>query len=208
MLEFESNESRMNFALGEAMECLRQLDNATSLREEKTAWVVFLTAIDILRQSITDTCKSDTRLNKWHSSFANEVKADPLLIYMRNARNNIQHLVTKPPIGNPVALSLQDKSGRPFAIDSIKSSLTDGVLTISLESKSVSDDMDWTTELYRASGRALTVRNMGVEYPAPIAHKDAPLASDEIHYLAALTLGYYDDAVKELMSIICDSDRC
>jgi hypothetical protein len=202
MLGFDSNESRMHYALTEAKASLQLLDEANSITTEKMAWVFFLTSIDALRQAISDTCKSSSKLNPWYSTFANEIKTDPLLSYMRNARNNIQHLVTKTPMDNPLGMNLRDKNGKQFPVDSITSNFKDGVFTINIVAKDMPEDIELEVENYRLNARALAAMNMGVEYPVPKLHKGAPLDSDEIHYLAALTLGYYDNAVNDLKVII------
>jgi hypothetical protein len=129
------------------------------------------------------------------------MKSDELLIYMRNARNNAQHIVTKTPLDNQFGINIFDKNGKGFPMDSISSTLKDGTLTISLESKDLPDDIEIDADIYRLNATAMTVTNNGKEYPPPSLHQDVMLFSVKIHHLAEVTLKYYKSIIEKANKI-------
>jgi hypothetical protein len=196
LLSFDSPQERVNYALERAVESFDLLSKAEVIVYERMAWEVFLTSVDGVRQSLIDSYKGKELHNDWYSKFSADMKKDDLLIYMRNARNNAQHIVTKTPLDNQFGFRVFDKNGKGFPMDSISSSFKDGKLTISLESKDLPEDIELDADAYRLNATAMTVINNGKEYPPPSIHKGVMLFSIKIHHLAEVTLKYYKSIIE------------
>lgn len=198
MLSFNTPQERVAYAMERAVEAFDLLSKVEQVIYEKMAWEAFLTATDAVRQSLIDSYKGVREHNKWYSKFIADMKSDELLIYMRNARNNAQHVVTKTPLDNQFGFNIFDKNGKAFPMDSISSTLKDGELTISLESKDLPDDIELDADFYRLNATAMTVTNNGKEYPPPSIHQGVLLFSVKIHHLAEVTLKYYKSVIKKI----------
>jgi hypothetical protein len=201
LLSFDSPQERVNYALERAVESFDSLSKAQVIVYERMAWEVFLTSVDGIRQSLIDSYKGKELHNDWYSKFSADMKKDDLLIYMRNARNNAQHIVTKTPLDNQFGINIFDRNGKGFPMDSISSTLTDGTLTISLESKDLPDDIEIDADIYRLNATAMAVTNNGKEYPPPSIHQGVLLFSVKIHHLAEVTLKYYKSIIEKANKI-------
>lgn len=191
-LAFDNALERAQHALSDAKQSLQFLLETDKIQMEKILWGSFLMAIDSVRQALIDKeFKGKKEHNDWYSKFSYEMKNDQLLVYMRNARNNFQHTVTKAPVINPALFKIKDKNGKGFPMDSISTSFKDGCLKISLESKNLPDDIEFTLDASSVNASALPVMNQGKEYRVPYIHQGVILATDEIYYFAELTLEYY-----------------
>jgi hypothetical protein len=198
LLKFNNNQERVDYALERAIESFDLLSKAEVIVYEKMAWEAFLTSVDGIRQSLIDSYKGNRQHNDWYSKFSADMKNDDLLVYMRNARNNAQHIVTKTPLDNQFGFNIFDKNGKTFPMDSISSTFKDGNLTISLESKDLPDDIELDADFYRLNATAMTVTNNGKKYPPPSIHQGVLLFSVKIHHLAEVTLEYYKSVIKKI----------
>ena len=120
MSEFSNGFERAKYSLEEATFSYKQLCASTDKKTEKSHWKNFLIDVDSIRGALVKIYIDSKKLNTpWYSSFKYDFDNDPLLNYMRNARNNLGHTVTKLPISNSPVFNLKHKSGLEFSVDEV-----------------------------------------------------------------------------------------
>jgi hypothetical protein len=197
-LLFNNAFERIEQAMEEAQFHFKYLKESVNKTQEKTHWTMFLTAIDIVRKELFANYKSLKDHNKWFSKFSCDMKQDSLLRYMRNARNNMQHMTTKSPIDNKISFNFKDIKGKKFSFEEISITLIDGVLSISIEAENLPKGFELDFNMFEQDGEALTVINDGKEYFPPRTHLDSKLTSRKLTYLAEVALDYYDSVLMQV----------
>lgn len=131
---------------------------------------------------------------KWISSNAQIRKKDPLLRYLKNARDAETHVV-EPTLGQGIALSVRDRLGRPFRLDSATVELKDGTLTFNLDTPD--EHLDWIPELLPGDPHLKRFKCRGAWHNPPYEHMGQRLS--DIHPVAVSKLGleFYRARVNE-----------
>lgn len=198
---FENGLERAKYSLEEASHSYKQLCASADKNTEKSHWKNFSIEVDSVRQALVEVFIDNKKLHSaWYSTFKHDFENDPLLNYMRNARNNLGHAVTKLPINNNSVFSLKDKNGLEFSIDEVSQTLEDGRLVINFESKNLPDNFIPDCDIFLDRAFAEPVLNNNKWYEVPTTHKDCLLSSSKLTLFAAVTLDYYSQILVKASS--------
>jgi hypothetical protein len=118
-------------ALGDleiAERAIGRMSLATQFSAFHEAWQDFLFRMERAWEHAERAIKVEKGFQQWFKPYAQLRKRDPLLLFLAHSRNAETHAVG-PTIDRPIRLMVRDKAGAPFRIESITSTLEDGVLT-------------------------------------------------------------------------------
>ena len=180
-----------------AIEAMKQTRSFSEFREN---WETFLFRIEKAWQATEKTLRSKRAFGPWFKPYAKLRKKDPLLVYLRQARNAVMHSVS-PTVDKQLKLAVVDKSGRGFTVKSIASQLEKGVLTIDIESHDILVDVE--AKLVPTDAEAVRFKNRGKWYNPPWMHLDVRIADLHPVYLAELGLSFYKAFVEEAEHKFC-----
>ncbi|KAF0806048.1 hypothetical protein A6D6_01866 [Alcanivorax xiamenensis] len=176
---------------GKAIDCMK---STTSFSEFKENWENFLFRIERSWEFTEITLKSKKGFQQWHKPYTDLRKKDPLLLFLRQARNAEMHSVT-PTVTKPLTMEVVDKSGRGFHLNSVSSRLENGTLTIDLDSPDILLDLD--TRIMPADPEVVRFKNRGKWYNPPWQHLRERIRDLHPVGLAELGLVFYRAYVNE-----------
>jgi hypothetical protein len=113
-------------------------------------------------------------------------KKDPLLLYLKQARNAETHVVSQT-LDAPLRFTLQDRFGRPFHADRVDISVDGSTLVFDVQSRDIG--LDWTGAVERADPRLVRFKTRGEWYNPPWLHLGVRLP--DMHPVAVATLGVH-----------------
>jgi hypothetical protein len=140
--------------------------------------------------------KSEKGFQQWFKPYAQLRKRDPLLLFLSHARNAETHAVC-PTIDKPIKVMVRDKGGIPFSIESIKSTLEDGVLTIDIDTAAHDSLLDYEAHILPGAPTLVRFRDRGVWYEIPASHMKKPIHGLHPVDAAGLALEFYKGFIKE-----------
>lgn len=201
MAEFSNGLERAKYSLEEASFSYKKLCASTDKHTEKSHWKNFSIEVDSIRGALVKVFHDNQKLHSpWFSYFKHDFENDPLLNYMRNARNNLGHAVTKLPINNSPVFNLKDKNGLEFSVDRISQTVEDGKLVYSIESDNLPEGFTPHVDVYLDRAFAEPVLNDKKWYEVPTIHKGCLLSSNKLTLFAAVTLDYYSQMLDKASS--------
>jgi len=138
-----------------------------------------------------------TEFDKWFAPYATLRRKDPLLRFLKQARNAETHAVS-PTLDKPISLSFRDKLGRPFRVHDIRAEFKDGVLTINIDTPDRLLAFD--ASVIPADPRLIRFKNWGEWYNPPKSRLGN--RTEDLHPVIAAKLGlqFYRAFVKEGIS--------
>ncbi len=178
--------------LSNAQACLDRMIAAEELYDITLEWESFLGAIERVWQKTeySSVQSQNSRYQPWRGKFVGERKKDPLLRYMKNARDAAHHTIEDySPEITPASQSIGiGSSGGSVYIEKLH--MSSGVIT----EYSGSHPLEYS---YRPESiRAVRVKNKSKWYNVPQKHLGVKIDDDHPITLASLTLVYYMNFVK------------
>lgn len=174
-----------------AIDCMK---STTDFSEFQESWENFLFRIERAWEFTERTLKSKKGFQQWHKPYTDLRKKDPLLVFLRQARNAEMHSVS-PTVTKPLKMAVVDKSGRGFQLNSISSRLENGTLTIDLDSPDIFLDLD--TRIVPTDPEVVRFKNRGKWYNPPWQHLRERIRDLHPVALAELGLVFYRTYVSE-----------
>lgn len=174
-----------------AIDCMK---STTDFSEFQESWENFLFRIERAWEFTERTLKSKKGFQQWHKPYTDLRKKDPLLVFLRQARNAEMHSVS-PTVTKPLKMSVVDKSGRGFQLNSISSRLENGTLTIDMDSPDILLDLD--TRIVPTDPEVVRFKNRGKWYNPPWQHLRKRIRDLHPVALAELGLVFYRAYVNE-----------
>lgn len=176
---------------GKAIECMKITRDFSEFQE---SWENFLFRIERAWEFTERTLKSKKGFQQWHKPYTDLRKKDPLLVFLRQARNAEMHSVS-PTVTKPLKMAVVDKSGRGFQLNSISSKLENGTLTMNLDSPDILLDLD--TKIVPTDPEVIRFKNRGKWYNPPWQHLRERIRDLHPVALAELGLQFYRAYVHE-----------
>lgn len=115
--------------VSEARRAIERMGQATKFPELLAGWEDYLFRLQRAWERVSRTLRPLPGGQQWLDIYDRLRREDPLLYFLKEARNAETHAVA-PTLEQPLQLLFKDRWGRAFRIDHIRQSLQDGVLTI------------------------------------------------------------------------------
>ncbi|MBK6487219.1 MAG: hypothetical protein IPF98_10185 [Gemmatimonadetes bacterium] len=184
-------------ALAAAQQSLALLGTAQSLDEMERYWLAFVESIEKGWTKLELACpKTGSAPTNWKQKRMKQRKNDPLLLYLRHARNVDQHTLesTVTMYGPRIGLGLRPGATQGY-VESfyIAPNGLPGPLIGSSEVR---------VSFEPAQVRLRPVTDRGTTYAVPTSHLGISLSSILPQHVGPLALRYYEDALAELNSIL------
>lgn len=180
---------------------IEKMANATLLPDLQSAWETFVfrleRAWDRTERAVRTVAGRDAQ--SWISVNSKLRRTDPLLVYLRQARNAETHAISTS-ISMDRVVSLSDRFGRPFSIRDVTISIVGKTLTIDVTSHDIG--IDWTGNLEPGDPYLQTIVNRGKSYEPPGLHLGNRLVDRHPVAVATRGLNFYKGTYAVLPSIL------
>jgi hypothetical protein len=150
-----------------ASKFLEEVANATTTSDFEAAWYDFLVRLERAWELTNAQFHREHWFQKTYSPYAKLRKKDPLLRYLKQARNAETHSL-QGSLDAPLSIHFKEKYGRPFSVERIKSSIKGGVLSIDIDSPDIL--LEYEASLFRQTPQLTRFKNRGKWYNVPTHH--------------------------------------
>lgn len=127
--------------LDRAEKHLDDMAAASSISEYEASWQDFLYRLERFWERTKLRYQKESWFSGCYGSFAKLRRGDPLLKYLKQARNAETHSI-QGTVNSPMNIVLRDKLGRPFTIRDLRVKFENKVLTVSLDTHELLLDID------------------------------------------------------------------
>jgi len=174
-------------ALKRARDAVESMKAKKEPAEQAECWQDFLVHLERIWNKAEAHFSKSPKWGGWCSPYARLRKKDPLLSYLRHARNADEHTT------NPIST----KTNGGIAINPAQGS---SLFIRRMETKDgrlVRLDADVPVRFQIVDGEAvpIPVIDSGVEYALPTSHRDKPITPKFVE-MAELAIRFYEDALK------------
>lgn len=146
---------------------IEKMKQTTSFDEFRESWENFLFRIERAWELTERKLRGKKGFEKWHKPYTILRKKDPLLIFLKQARNSEMHS-TSSTVSKPLKLILEDKTGRGLTVNSISSKLEKGTLTIDIGTYDLLPDLG--VNIVPTEPELVKIKNRGKWYHPPWTH--------------------------------------
>jgi hypothetical protein len=176
---------------------LEQMAMSTTLSTFKTSWESFLFRLERAweRTERFVQAKSGRDAQSWLTANAKLRRTDPLLQYLKQARNTETHAIS-PSVESDKVISISDRFGRPFSLNDVKLSVDGNTLVIDLGSHDIG--IDWTGRVEPSDPKLQIIVNRRQRYEPPTRHLGNTIVSTHPVFIATLGLNFYKGAYAAL----------
>jgi len=177
--------------LEEAKEALSMLAGTTDFKEMEVAWSRFLISSNGVYAKVEQASKLNAKSKAWYSSKKNERKSDPLLLYLRQARNSDEHsveLITARHID-----SIELSGGGSYTVD--------GKYGATIGSFTVSEGPSPSTKVNNPHIQLSSVHDRSQTFEPPKEHMGQPITDNSVIGIASLFITYLGRLLIEVTEI-------
>lgn len=180
---------------------IEKMASATLLQDLQSAWETFVFRLERTwgRTERMVRAIPGRDAQSWISVNSKLRRTDPLLIYLKQARNAETHAVSTS-IDMDRVVSLSDKFGRPFNLKDVSISLERKTLTIDVTSYDIG--IDWQGGLEPGNPQLQTIVNRGQKYEPPDKHLGNRLVDKHPVAVATFGLNFYKGAYTAISPIL------
>ncbi|OEZ49268.1 hypothetical protein JAB1_24580 [Janthinobacterium sp. MP5059B] len=185
--------SETNRDLREAASAIEEMASTTNLEDLKSAWEIYLFRIERAWERAERAIRvvPGKEAQSWLSANSKLRRADPLLQYLKQARNAETHAVASS-VESDKFISISDRFGRPFNLNNVKISVEEQTLVIDLDSYDIG--LDWTAKSGCADPKLQRICCRGTWYEPPRRHLGNIIEDEHPVAIAALGLNFYRGA--------------
>lgn len=174
---------------------IETLKRTTDLREFNEAWQNTLQRLERIWEITNKEYSDFTHLNSFLTSYRKLRKHDPLLVYLKQARNAETH-GTSSSVGKDLIISINDRSGMGLTLKNFSASIDDGDLDIKVDTYDVLTKID--AKVVPADPKLLPVTNRHGKFFPPIKHLGAELTKTHPADIADKGLAFYQSLLDAL----------
>ncbi|MCU7872605.1 MAG: hypothetical protein KZQ91_07650 [Candidatus Thiodiazotropha sp. (ex Lucinoma borealis)] len=135
--------------------------------EVESAWQDFLFRLERIWEISRKRHEKQRWFSKVYGPYASLRKKDPLLKYLKQARNAETHTIVST-LDAPISITVRDKNGRPFNVDKIKSTMDKTDLTIDIDSSD--KEYEFEADAYRETPVVTRFKSRKDWYNPPTTH--------------------------------------
>lgn len=174
--------------------------SATRLSDLKTAWESVLFRLERAweRTERAVSTSGGGVAQSWLSANAKLRRADPLLQYLKQARNAETHSLSSSVASNPL-ISITDRFGRPFTMDRVRV-VVDGT-TLKIELNSLEIGMEWQSRIGASDPKLQAIVARGIRYDPPRRHLGNRIDNDHPVFITTLGIDFYKGTFAALESV-------
>ena len=189
-MELSSPRRDLKIALTE----IEKMKDTISFDEFQESWENFLFRIERAWELTERTLKKHKGFEQWHKPYSHLRKKDPLLIFLKQARNSEMHSISSS-ISKPLKMVIKDQTGNGLTVNSISSQLESGTLTIEIDSPDLFPDAK--VEIQPSDPELIRIKNRGKWYNPPWCHLKERI--DDLHpvSIAMLAHQFYSSYISE-----------
>ena len=180
---------------------IERMANAVSLRDLKSSWESFLfrleRAWERTEREVQKQLGRDAQ--SWLSANSKLRRNDPLLRYLKQARNAEAHALASSVDADRI-ISIADRLGRPFSLNNVKVSVEGQALVIDLDSHDIG--VDWTGRVEPSTPKLQSIVNRGQKFDPPARHLGNVIHDQHPVAVATHGLNFYKGAYASLGSLI------
>lgn len=176
-----------------AIENMADADNMPDLLEH---WQNFLIRIERVWEQVERRFRPTAGFQQWVKPYAVLRRKDPLIRFLRYARDAETHAVS-PTIDKPIKLLFREKYGRAFGITSISYRLQNGTLRINVDTPERDLLFDYNVDIVPTDPHLQRFKNRSVWYNAPTSHLGNRLKPLHPIVAARLGLSFYRAFIQE-----------
>ena len=189
----------MNFSLPKkdlviARSEIEKMKSTISFSEFTEAWQNYLMRIEKVWEFVERALRGQPGFQQWYAPYNNLRRKDPLLIFLRQARNAEVHSATAT-VAKPLKMAVVDRSGRGFQLNSISSRLENGTLTIDLDSPDIL--LNLNARLIPTDPEVVRFKCRGKWYNPPWQHLKERISNLHPVYIASVGLDFYNVFLQE-----------
>ncbi len=162
-----SKELTMNQDIERAEKHLNDMAKSTLLNEYEMSWQDFLYRLEMIWEITKKRYERESWFPKVYGPYSRFRKKDPLLRYLKQARNAETHTI-EGTLESSLNIMFNEKYGRPFQISQIKSSFENGKLTIDIDSPDLL--YEYEAEVYRGTPELIRFKCRKDWYNPPSQH--------------------------------------
>lgn len=172
-------------ALKRARDALDNINAMSNPAEQAECWQDFLIHLERIWNKAEAHFSKSPKWGGWCSPYARLRKKDPLLSYLRHARNADEHTTAPISMTGPRQLRINPISGSDLYIKKLES--INGRITL---------ETDAPVRFRVVDGKAapIAVTDKNVEYAVPTVHLGQPFNA-KFDRMAELALAFYEDAL-------------
>lgn len=170
---------------------------ATDFADLKSSWETYLFRLERAweRTERTVGAKSGRDAQSWLSANAKLRRTDPLLQYLKQARNAETHALASSIESNKI-ISISDRFGRPFTLNNVKVSVEGKALVIELESYDIG--IEWSAKAEPTDPKLQRICCRGKWYDPPGRHLGNKIFDQHPVVIATLGLNFYKGTYEAL----------
>lgn len=180
-----------------AARALDEMAAATNIADFRTAWETILLRLEQGWERAKRFCEQypQSQTQSWLSTNSKLRKTDPLLQYLKQARNSEAHGLAAS-VDSEKLVSITDRYGRPFRLNGVKVTLKDGTLTINLQSDDIG--VDWIGKVEASTPTLQSIVCRGKRYDPPHKHLGNKISNLHPVFVATLGIDFYKGAYAAL----------
>lgn len=180
---------------------IEQMAVSTNFSDLKSSWETYLFRLERAwkRTERVVQAKSGRDAQSWLSANAKLRRTDPLLQYLKQARNAETHALASS-LESEKIISISDRFGRPFSLNNVKVSVEDKALVIDLESNDIG--IDWTATAQPTDPKLQRICCRGKWFDPPLRHLGNKIVDKHPVAIATLGLNFYKGAYGALHPLL------
>lgn len=179
------------------------MNNASSLEDFEETWKQYLFRLERVWSKSKDRYKRYPKWSGWSAPYSTARKNDPLLVYLRNARNADEHTEQEIADKLPSGIGIGASDGGALYIEEL--AIIGGRIT------ELKGSSNMKVEFVPGRLRLRDVTNKGILYLVPTSHLGKEVDTTDIISIARLGLSYYESfcsaAIKEFESQAIDANQ-
>lgn len=164
---------------------IEKMKQTRSFSEFQEGWENFLFRIEHAWELTERTLRGNGGFERWHKPYTDLRKKDPLLVFLKQARNSEMHSICST-VSKSLKMKVSDKTGRGINISSISSGVDKGVLTVSIETPDLLPDV--SADIVPTDPKLSRIKNRGKWYNPPWSHLKERI--NDLHPVSVAELGY------------------
>lgn len=176
-------------ALKRAEISLAALTKSDVPEEQAAHWSDFLTQIDRTWNKCEAHFKKSPKWHGWASKWGKLRTADPLLLYLRQARNVDEHTTDPIHEKRPGGVGIGPAKGDSLYVHEMR--IENGQIT------KLHTDVPVKFTIFSGQAGPVPVKNRGVTYSVPDSHLGKKVDSPDFKTLASLAYDFYKSALTE-----------
>ena len=182
-------------SINHAERILAKMERSEALDEYISHWEDFLIRLELIWEKIRKHYGNYSFFQSTYSEFGKLQKKDPLLRYLKQARNAVTHTISEMTSSN-LGLHIRGKGTRPFYIDGAEITVEGQTLKVDLNTVDVLFEPEVT--ITRDKPRLVRFKTRGKWYNPPVTHLGNIIEGTKPDVVGAMGLAFVKGLYEQL----------